>query len=139
MVPVCDFPNIAQHSDGKNYIVVNVKRTSGAIQRGVIKTNKKSMIIYRAVQDRAFVHPAYVSADTKIEPIVTTHFNYDGSDIDFSSMNTDCPVTDCTKDIPVERLIESNPQLVDAFRIGDEQIAGFQTAFVVSAMKIVDV
>lgn len=138
MVPVRDFPNIAQHSDGKNYIVVNVKRTNGAIQRGIIKTDKKSMVAYRAIENRAFIHPAYVSADTKIEPMVRVYFNYDGSDIDFSSMNTECPITDCTKDIPVETLIESNPLLADAFRIGDEQLAGFHDAFEVSAMKLIE-
>lgn len=138
MVPVRCFPNMAQHSDGKKYIVVNVKRTSGAIQRGLIKTDNKSMVVYRSIQDRSFVHPAYVSPGTKIDAIIATYFNYDGSDIDFSSMETDCPLTDCTKDIPVERLIEHNPQLADAFRIGDEQIAGFGTAFEVSVMDVVE-
>jgi hypothetical protein len=138
IVPVRCFPNMSQHSDGKKYIVVNVKRTSGAIQRGLIKTDNKSMVVYRSIQGSSFAHPAYVSPGTKIEPTITTYFNYDGSDIDFSSMETDCPLTNCTKDIPVERLIESNPMLADAFRIGDEQIAGFGTAFEVSVMDVVE-
>lgn len=139
MVPVRDFPNIAQHSDGKNYIVVNVPRTSGAIQRGIIKTDKKSMVVYRAVENREFVHPSFATSDTKIEPIVRVHFNYDGSDIDFSTMNTEYPITDCVKDIQLKTLIACNPVLTDAFRIGDdEQIAGFHNAFELSAMKIVE-
>ncbi len=136
MVPVCDFPNMSQHSDGKNYIIVNVLRTNKSIQRGFIKTDKTSMVLYRT--SGTFINPAYADEDTKLDPLVTTYFNYDGSDIDFSSMDTEVPITDCTKDVPIAKLLINNPQLADAFRIGDEQIAGFHTAFKVSVMKIIN-
>jgi hypothetical protein len=138
MVPVRDFPNIYKHSDGKNYIVVNVKRTNGLIQRGFIKVDKKSMVVYRAIEDRSFIHPAYVSPDMEIQPIVSTHFMHDGSDLSFNSMVADYPIADCTKDIPIKELIKINPDLADAFKIGDDQFARFHDAFEVSVMNAVE-
>ena len=138
MVPVRDFPNIAEHSDGKNYIVVNVPRTKGPVQRGFIKVGKKSMVVYRAIENRAFIHPAYVSAGTKIQPIVTTYFMHNGSDIEFNSLSAEYPFTDCTKDFPVEELVKHNPELSDAFRIGDQQFAGFHDAFHASVINFVE-
>jgi hypothetical protein len=96
------------------------------------------MVVYRAIEDRVFIHPAYASAGAKIQPIVTTYFMYDGSDFEFNSMTTEYPFTDCTKDVPVEELVKHNPALSDAFRIGDTQFAGFHDAFEVSVMNAVE-
>lgn len=132
MVPMCDFLNI---SDGKKYVVINVMRSNGAIQRGIIKTDVRSMVVYRLIRGDEYI----VSDDyERIEPIVKVCFNFEGTDFDFDSMTTDFPHTDCSKDVPVKRLIEINPMLANAFRIEDEQIPSFKQAFVNSAMNVLN-
>ena len=138
IVPVRDFPNILALSDGKKFIRVNVPRTSGAVCPGFIKVSEKSMMTYRAKERSSLIHPAYASAGAKIELVVRVHFNFDGSDLVFNETETEPPFTDCMKELQVKTLIEHNPVLTDAFRIGDEQIAGFHTAFEVSAMAAVE-
>ena len=139
IVPVCIFPNMSKYSEGKNFIVVNVERSKGnVIQKGFIKTNNQSMVSYRVIEDKMLVHPSYAPDGAKIEPIVTVYFNYNGSDPLFNSMESEYPFTDCTKDVPVNSIIAHNPGLSDAFQIGDERIAGFHTAFEVSAMDAID-
>jgi len=136
IVPIVDFPNIAQHCDGKKYIVVKIRRTDGRIHQAMIKTDCRSMVIYRMIDNGTFVHPAYIPAGSKLVPIVKTHFNHDGSDLDLNELESDYPQTDCKKDIPVESLIELNGELSDAFSIGDEVLPGFYTAFERSVLNV---
>lgn len=137
MVPILDFQNIPKHSDGKNFIVVNIMRTRGLIHTGIIKIDTKAMVVYRSIEEKVFVHPAYSPDHLNIEPIVTTYFNYCGTDIDLSKLDENgYPITDCTKDIPINTLIKHNPTLADAFRIGEDSIPTFHTAFEVSAMNV---
>jgi hypothetical protein len=130
MVPIVDFPNILQLADGKQYIHVNVKRTSGIVQRGIVKINPKTMVTYRVIDGTSFVHPAYADAGAKLTPIVTVYFNHDGTDPVFDDMGHVYPVTDCSKDVSLDVLIENNSlYLYDAFKIGDHNIPEFRDAF----------
>lgn len=136
IVPIVDFPNISQHCDEKKYIVVNIRRTNGRIQQAMIKTDHRSMVIYRMIDDGTLVHPAYVPHGSKLVPMVKTHFNHDGSDLALDGLESEYPETDCKKDIPVESLVEYNPELSDAFSIGDEVLPGFYTAFERSVLNV---
>jgi hypothetical protein len=126
VVPLIDFPNIDKE---KKYMFVNVKRSNGAIQRGIIKCNRVSMVIYRVRNERSMVHPAY-APDAEPVPYINLHFNSDYTDVDEKE-----PITDGYKGVLLRDVIEQNPDLADAFRIGDEAIPSFKTAFLNSLKK----
>jgi len=128
IVPLVDFPNIDKE---REYIVVNVKRSNGAMQRGIIKCNRNTMVIYRVYDGRRFAHPSY-SPDAPLVPYINLYFNSDYTDVDLESK---CPITDCFKGVLLTDLIEHNPHLADLFRIDDEAIPSFNTAFLHSLKK----
>jgi len=138
IVPVRDFPNILAHSDGEKYILVNVPRKSGGVCPGFIRVSEKSMVCYRAKENSRLIHPAYASDGAKIDAYVRVYFNFNGRELELNETDSEFPFTDCMKDLSVKELIVHNPVLSDAFKIGDEQIAGFHTAFEVSAMAAVE-
>jgi hypothetical protein len=138
MVPITDFPNIRELAGGKNYITVNFSRTSGAIQKGIVRIGEDSMVGYRVIEGHASIHPSYANPDAKKTAFVTVYFNYDGADVEFNPADDTYPVTDCTKDIPIERLIDSNSwYLMDAFRLDgvDDTVPDFYTAFANSVKR----
>ena len=115
LVPIVDFPNVNRE---KPFIIVNVKRSSGAIQRGLLKTDKWSMVAYRQISD-----------DRKLlEPTIVVYFNNDYSDLDLDNNDGQFPFTDCTKNISVTELIDNNPELAQLFRIEDQDIPTFCVA-----------
>lgn len=130
IVPLIDFPNINKEN---KFIVVNVKRSNGTIQRGIIKCNSQSMVTYRAREGAAFIHPSY-APDSPIVPYIKVHFNADYSDIDID-FEGDYPFTDGYKGVFLKDVIEVNPDLSDLFQIGDELIPTFKTAFLHSTNK----
>ena len=121
MVPVCDFPNVPRD---KNYIGVRIMRSNGAIQRGIIKTNRQSMVQYRVIDNSSVVHPAYARPGSKIRPIVTVHFNSDYTDADVDSVEV--PLTDATKKVPLDQLIDAG----ELFQIDSVAIPDFRTAII---------
>jgi hypothetical protein len=123
IVPLVDFPNIDKEQE---YIVVNVKRSNGVMQRGIIKCNPNSMVIYRVHDGRTFTHPAYSAPNSPTVPHINLYFNSDYTDVDLENK---CPITDCFKGVLLTDIIEHNPQLANAFRIDDEVIPSFNTAF----------
>jgi hypothetical protein len=115
LVPMVDFPNVERE---KQFLIVNVKRSSGVIQQGMLKTDKWSMVAYRQISD-----------DKKcLEPTGVVYFNNDCSDLDLDDNDGQFPFTDCTKNISVTDLIAHNPHLYNMFRIGDQDIPTFCVA-----------
>jgi hypothetical protein len=121
MVPVCDFPNVPRD---KNYIGVRIMRSNGAIQRGIIKTNRQSMVQYRVIENSSFVHPSWARPGSHIRPIVTVHFNSDYTDADVES--AEVPFTDGTKKVPLDQLIDAG----ELFQIDGAAIPDFRTAII---------
>ena len=119
IVPVCDFPNIPKD---KNYIGVRIVRSNGAIQRGIIKTNRQSMVQYRVIEDGSFVHPAYARPGSIVRTIVTVWFNSDYTDADVESVEV--PETDASKKVPLDQLIDAG----ELFQIDGVAIPDFRLA-----------
>lgn len=120
IVPLIDFPNIDKE---REHIFVNVKRSNGVIQRGIIKSNPCSMVIYRVYDGKRCVHPSY-APDSPIVPYITVHFKSNYVDVEEEN-----PLTDSSKGLFLSEIIEQNPDLSEMFRIGDELIPTFETAF----------
>lgn len=130
IVPIVDFPNINKENE---LLFINVKRSNGRIQRGVVKCNPSTMVIYRFYnkEDRTYTHPGFMNGlGNELIPYIRTYFNSD-----YTDAVDNCDALDCVKGIQLEEIIANNPQLESVFRIGDENIPSFKTAFLHSLKK----
>ena len=117
-VPITTFHNIVHLSEGKNYMIINILRSTGILQRGYINIDDESLVVYIPDKDT-----------NEIVPHVKTYFNYYKYDISFNSMNHDKPITDgTTKYISIKDIIKQNPSLANAFTLFDQNIPSFYHA-----------
>ena len=123
----------------KNHIIIKIKRSNGKYQRAYFEVDRFSMIVFRIKENHTFIHPAYTNSHDNMEALINVMFDMDttGDLIETENMPTVKGQLG-TKEISIYDIIALNPELLEAFRIGKNQVPKFNETIIQSMCDLIE-